>query len=40
MREWESAGLAEPWRDGAHEAEIAQYGDVVADLRGPAEVRA
>ena len=40
MREWEAAGLAEPWRDEAHEEEIAQYGDVVADLRAPAQARA
>ena len=41
MREWEAAGLAEPWRDEAHDQEIAQYGDVVADLRAPAaEARA
>ena len=40
MREWETAGLAEPWRDEAHEEEIAQYGDVVADLRAPAAPRA
>ena len=40
MREWESAGLAEPWRDAAHDEEIAQYGEVVADLRAPVEARA
>jgi glutathione S-transferase len=40
MREWEAAGLAEHWRDEAHEEEIAQYGDVVADLRVPTETRA
>ena len=37
MREWQTAGLAEPWRDEAHELEIRQYGDVIADLRAPAE---
>jgi glutathione S-transferase len=37
MREWEAAGLAEPWRDEAHEDEIRQYGDVIADLRVPVE---
>jgi glutathione S-transferase len=37
MREWEAAGLAEPWRDEAHEEEIRQYGDVIADLRAPVE---
>jgi glutathione S-transferase len=36
MREWEAAGLAEPWRDSSHEDELRQYGDVVADLRAPA----
>jgi len=40
MREWEAAGLAEPWRDEAHEQEIAQYGEFVADLRVPVEPRA
>ena len=37
MREWEAAGLAEPWRDEPHDREIAQYGDVIADLRAPEE---
>jgi glutathione S-transferase len=37
MREWEAAGLAEPWRDEAHDREILQYGDVIADLRAAAE---
>jgi glutathione S-transferase len=37
MREWEAAGLAEPWRDDAHEDEIRQYGEVIADLRAPVE---
>lgn len=37
MREWEAAGLAEPWRDEPHEEEIRQYGDVLADLRARAE---
>jgi hypothetical protein len=27
----------EPWRDEAHEDEIRQYGDVIADLRAPVE---
>jgi len=40
MRAWEAAGLEERWRDEAHEQEIAQYGDVVADLRAPPEARA
>jgi glutathione S-transferase len=37
MREWQAAGLAEPWRDRSHEDEIREYGDVIADLRVPAE---
>jgi glutathione S-transferase len=37
MRAWETAALVEPWRDRAHEDEVLQYGDVVADLRAPAE---
>ena len=37
MREWEAAALAETWRDEPHEAEMRQYGDVIADLRAPAE---
>ena len=37
MREWESDGLAEPWRDAAHEDEVLEHGEVVADLRRPVE---
>lgn len=33
MQAWYRAGLAEPWRDPGHEAELAQWGSVVADLR-------
>ncbi len=33
MRSWYADGLAEPWRDAPHEAEIAQFGVIVADLR-------
>ena len=33
MREWYVAALAEPWRDGAHEAETLQYGEVTEDFR-------
>jgi glutathione S-transferase len=33
MREWETAALAERWRDVMHEDEVLQYGDVVSDLR-------
>lgn len=35
MREWESAALAEDFRDPPHEAELAQVGTVTADLRAP-----
>jgi glutathione S-transferase len=37
MREWEAAALAEPWRDTAHDLEITGFGDVIADLRAPAD---
>jgi glutathione S-transferase len=37
MREWDAAALAETWRDASHEAELHEYGDVIADLRAPAE---
>ncbi|MFO1425498.1 MAG: glutathione S-transferase [Steroidobacteraceae bacterium] len=33
MREWYEAGLAERWRESAHEAEIGQFGTITADLR-------
>jgi glutathione S-transferase len=33
MRAWYAAGLAEPWRDEAHEAEVRAVGDISADLR-------
>ena len=36
MRAWETAALAEPWRDATHEQELAQYGEVIADQRSPA----
>jgi glutathione S-transferase len=38
MRAWYASGLAEPWRDPDHEAEIAAVGVVTQDLRavGPA----
>ena len=35
MREWESAALAEPWRDEAHDADVLAHGNVTADLRLP-----
>ena len=33
MREWESAALAESWREAAHEAELAAAGTITADHR-------
>ncbi|MGI9246987.1 MAG: glutathione S-transferase family protein [Steroidobacteraceae bacterium] len=36
MREWETAALAEHWRDTAHDEEVLGYGEVVTDLRAPA----
>jgi glutathione S-transferase len=33
MVEWYRAGLAEPWREESHEAEVRQAGTVVADYR-------
>jgi glutathione S-transferase len=33
LLEWEAAALAEPWREAAHEAEIAAAGEVTADFR-------
>jgi glutathione S-transferase len=36
MREWYSAALVEPWRDGPHEAEVREHGDILEDLRKPA----
>jgi glutathione S-transferase len=36
MRDWYAEGLREPWRDLPHEAEIAQSGQVLEDLRAPA----
>jgi glutathione S-transferase len=35
MRDWYAAALAEPWREAHHEAEIAEHGRVVEDLRPP-----
>ena len=37
MKRWYEAALAEPWRDPEYEAEIAQVGKVVQDLRAPAK---
>jgi glutathione S-transferase len=36
MREWETAALAEDFRDPPHDAELAGIGTVIADLRTPA----
>ena len=33
MREWESAALAETWREAGHEAELAAAGIITADYR-------
>jgi glutathione S-transferase len=33
MAEWYRSALAEPWREAAHEQEIAQAGAVTADYR-------
>ena len=33
LREWETAALAEPWRDEGHEVEIRAAGEVTADFR-------
>jgi glutathione S-transferase len=35
MRSWYADALREPWRDGPHDAEIAQFGNVMQDLRAP-----
>jgi glutathione S-transferase len=37
MREWYAAGIAEPWRDPDHEAEIAAVGVITQDLRATAQ---
>ena len=35
MREWQDAALAEPWREAAHEAEVALRAASIEDLRRP-----
>jgi glutathione S-transferase len=35
LRSWYEEGLREPWRDPAHDEEIAQYGQITQDLRAP-----
>jgi glutathione S-transferase len=37
MQLWTDAALAEPWRESGHELEIAGLGEVLQDLRQPAE---
>ena len=37
MCDWYSAALKEPWRDLPHEAETAQFGKVIQDLRVPGD---
>jgi glutathione S-transferase len=36
MQEWETAALAEDFREAAHEAELQRIGSVTVDLRAPA----
>jgi glutathione S-transferase len=33
VKEWIDAGIAEPWRDASHEADVLAHGEVVLDLR-------
>ncbi len=35
MREWYAAALVEPWREAAHEADIASRAQSITDLRTP-----
>lgn len=35
MKNWYDAALAEPWREPAHEQDIARHSTIVADLRAP-----
>ncbi len=35
MRDWYAAGLQEPWRDAAHDADVSNSGQVLQDLRAP-----
>jgi glutathione S-transferase len=37
MVAWYEAALAEPWREPDHEAEVGAAGEVLADLRAPAD---
>ena len=36
MRAWYADALKETWRHAAHEAELAQWGTISADLRASA----
>ncbi len=36
MQQWEEEALAETWREGGHEAELAAAGEIVADYRATA----
>lgn len=33
VKEWVDAGVAEPWRDASHEADVLTHGEVMLDLR-------
>ena len=33
LRQWESAALAETWREASHEADLARAGEITADYR-------
>jgi glutathione S-transferase len=33
VKEWVNAGIAEPWRDASHEADVRKHGEVMLDLR-------
>jgi glutathione S-transferase len=35
MREWQEAALIEPWREAAHEADLASRAALIEDLRHP-----
>jgi glutathione S-transferase len=37
VREWISAGIAEPWRDASHEAEVLTHGEIIRDMRASPE---
>jgi glutathione S-transferase len=35
VKEWIDLGIAEPWRDAAHEADVLAQGDLIQDMRAP-----